>query len=119
MFNRTDNELPRTNNSVEGWHRSFQCNLSACHPTFWKFVELLKKEEAVVRVKMLQCLGGHQLPPQRPRYAACADRILRIVNDYPNRQRLDFLRSIAHNLSFLVWSYKAVEDVMLSLIPFG
>ena len=39
MFHRTDDELPRTNNSVEGWHRSFQCSLSACHPTFWKFLD--------------------------------------------------------------------------------
>ena len=71
MFNPTDDKLPCTNNSVEGWHRSFQCNLSACHPTFWKFVELLKKEVAVVRVKILQCLGGYQPTPQWPRYAAC------------------------------------------------
>ena len=34
MFNRTDQELPRTNNSVEGWHRSFQGHLSSCHPNF-------------------------------------------------------------------------------------
>ena len=51
MFRRTDDELPRTNNSVEGWHRSFQCSLSACHPTFWKFLDLLKKEEGLIRVK--------------------------------------------------------------------
>ena len=37
MFNRTDDELPRTNNSVEGWHRSFQGHVSACNPVFWKF----------------------------------------------------------------------------------
>ena len=34
MFHRADNELPRTNNSVEGWHRSFQVHLSTCHPVF-------------------------------------------------------------------------------------
>ena len=38
MFNRTDEELPRTNNSVEGWHRSFQGHptscLTSCHPVF-------------------------------------------------------------------------------------
>ena len=28
-IHRTDQELPRTNNSVEGWHRSFQGHLSA------------------------------------------------------------------------------------------
>ena len=43
MFNRTDEELPRTNNSIEGWHRGFQSNVSSCHPTFWKFLEVLQK----------------------------------------------------------------------------
>ena len=31
MFHRTFDELPRTNNSVEGWHRSFQATVDACH----------------------------------------------------------------------------------------
>ena len=31
MYHRTDEELPRTNNSVEGWHRSFQRHVSAYH----------------------------------------------------------------------------------------
>ena len=34
MFHRTDEELPRTNNSVEGWHRSFQAHVSSSHPIF-------------------------------------------------------------------------------------
>ena len=34
MFNRTDN-------SVEGWHRSFQGHVSACHPVFLKLLSLL------------------------------------------------------------------------------
>ena len=31
MFNRKDDELLRTNNAVEGWHRGFQAHVSACH----------------------------------------------------------------------------------------
>ena len=44
-FHRTDDELPRTNDAVEGWHRGFQAHVSACHPVFWKFPEVLQKEE--------------------------------------------------------------------------
>ena len=100
MLHRTDNELPRANNSVEGWHRGFQANISACHPTFWKFLNVLKVEESVVRVAVLQNEGGHQPLPQRRRYVDCNQRILRIVDDYPYRQSMDILRSIAHNLVF-------------------
>ena len=62
MFYHTDDELPRTSNAVDGWHRGFQTHVSACHPVFWKFLEVLQKEETVVRVGILQNEGGHQPP---------------------------------------------------------
>ena len=31
MFNKTDDELPRTNSSVDGWHSTFQAHISSCH----------------------------------------------------------------------------------------
>ena len=48
MFNRTDDELPRTSNSVEGWHRSFQGHVSAYHPVFLKFLFVLQKAENMI-----------------------------------------------------------------------
>ena len=33
IFNRVQMDLPRTNNSVEGWHTAFQGSLSCSHPT--------------------------------------------------------------------------------------
>ena len=42
MFHRTDNELPRTNNVVEGWHRGFQTHARTYHPSFWKFIDIMK-----------------------------------------------------------------------------
>ena len=38
MFHRTDAELPRTNNAVEGWYRGFQAHVTVSHPSFWKFI---------------------------------------------------------------------------------
>ena len=67
-FHRTDDELPKTNNVVEGWHRGFQAHVSACHLVFWKFLYVLQKEETVVRVGILQNEGDHQPPAQRRRY---------------------------------------------------
>ena len=100
MFHRTDNELPRTNNSVESWHRSFQVHLSSCHSVFWRFLWFLQNEENMVRVSIIQQLAGHPDPQPRQRYLDCNRRIIRIVDDYPNRQRCHYLRAIAHNLSF-------------------
>ena len=41
MFNKNNDELPRTNNSVVGWDQSFQGHVFACHPVFWKFLSVL------------------------------------------------------------------------------
>ena len=100
MFHRTDNELPRTNNVVEGWHRGFQSHVTTCHPSFWKFIDIMKQEEGVVRAGVLQNQGGHPSPPQRRRYTDNHARILRIVDDYANSGRIDYLRSNAYNTDF-------------------
>ena len=100
IFNRTDDELPRRNNSVEGWHRSFQDHVSACHPVFWKFLSVLQKEENMIRISIVQQLAGHLAPPPRQLYLDSSRRILNILDDNPNQQRLQYLRAIAHNLTF-------------------
>ena len=100
MFHRTGNELPRTNNAVEGWHRGFQSHVTACHPSFWKFIDIMKQEEGIVQAGVLQNQGGHPPPSHRKRYANNHARILRIVDDYANRGRINYLRSIAHNIDF-------------------
>jgi hypothetical protein len=75
MFHRTFDELPRTNNAIEGWHRGFQATVASCHPTFWRFLNCIKKEDGFNRVKILQARGGHAAPPQRRRYADANQRL--------------------------------------------
>ena len=43
-YDQTIEDLLRTNNAVEGWHRRFQANVGAYHPNFWKFIDILKRE---------------------------------------------------------------------------
>jgi hypothetical protein len=100
MFHRTHQEMARTNNHIEGWHRRFESNLTNAHPSFWKFLKALRKEENLSRVDLLQVYGGHEPPRQRRRYVDCNARILAIVDDYPNRDRMNYLRNMAHNIAF-------------------
>ena len=48
---------------------------------------------------MLQNPAGYTMEPQRRKYADCISRILKIVDDYPNWQIMDYLQNIAQNLS--------------------
>ena len=99
MLNRPDEQLPRTNNNIEVWHNSFQANVSSTHPKFWKFLDVLLREEHIVRVRMLQNQARHAPEPRRHRYADCNAFLLRIADDFPDRQVMDYLQHIAHNLS--------------------
>ena len=99
MFHRTFDELPRTTYCIEGWHRTFQATVAPCHPTFWKFLELLKKEDALNRVKILQARDGHNAPRARRRYADANQRWTQLVDNSQNLAPMRYLRSIVHNLS--------------------
>jgi hypothetical protein len=47
VSSRVDDVLPRTNNSVKGWHQAFQSSLSCAHPSLWKLIDHTKREEAI------------------------------------------------------------------------
>ena len=47
MYDQTIGDLLRTNNAAEGWHRRFQANVEAYHPNFWKFIDILKREQSL------------------------------------------------------------------------
>ena len=89
----------KTNNACEGWHRSFSELIGASHPTIWKFLEILKGEQARNEAIMEQYTPGAE-PPRKKKYKDTALRIQTIVNDFENREILDYLRGIARNLSF-------------------
>uniref|UniRef100_A0A6P7GX96 Uncharacterized protein LOC114343419 n=1 Tax=Diabrotica virgifera virgifera TaxID=50390 RepID=A0A6P7GX96_DIAVI len=64
-FEFIEEDLPRTNNAVEGWHNSFSSILNAAHPNLWKFITGLKKEESLNRLKVEQYIAGNQQPQKK------------------------------------------------------
>ncbi len=70
------------------------------HPTVWKFIKKLKAEQQH-RDKVIEGLVAGRAPaPKRRKYVDLNARIVTIVNDFANRNSIDYLRGIAHNLSF-------------------
>ncbi len=95
-------DLPKTNNAVEGWHNSFNKLLGAAHPTIWKFIMGLKKEQSLNELKIEQYISGQNLLSGKRIYKDTAEKIKSHVLNYPNSDRMEYLRSIAHNFSFQV-----------------
>ena len=116
MRDRTLQNLPRTNNNVEGWHRRLQVDVGAHHPNFWHFLDIIKREESLTHVEITQDQAGVNPPPQRAVYRDVQQSIRNIVQDYHNRDRIAFLRGIAHNFNFwirnmvLMWHLNDRED---------
>nr|XP_004227365.1 uncharacterized protein LOC101242881 [Ciona intestinalis] len=99
-YEDTGENLPKTNNSCEGWHRSFSSLVSSNHPTLWKFIDKLKDEQGRNEAVIEQYVAGEDLPPRKKKYRDAAERLRRVVSDYPNREMLDYLRGVAHNIGF-------------------
>ena len=97
MNDRVEEDLPRTNNHIEGWHRKMNSAMGSCHPNIWKFLDVIMKEQGLTDVKLNQAQGGHVAPPQRRVYRNASRRLAVVVQDFPNRQILDFLRGVAYN----------------------
>jgi hypothetical protein len=100
MHTRAEDHMPKTNNSVEGWHRSFQSHMGCCHPNIWKFIDFIKKEQSLQEVYCTQINSGHCLPKQKKKYIDSSSRILTVVKNFNESTIIEYLRGIAHNLSF-------------------
>lgn len=59
----TINDCPRTNNSLEGWHRGFS-TLVGTHPSIWSFLKNLKLEQSNNEIVVEQINSGY-VPPQK------------------------------------------------------
>ncbi|XP_022169656.1 uncharacterized protein LOC111033288 [Myzus persicae] len=98
-YSMLDDNIPRTNNSVEGWHNSFNSMLSAHHPSIWTFITALKKEESVKRFKIEQYTAGFE-PPKKKIYKDSTIKLKKICDDYKNRSVDDYLRGISHHFQY-------------------
>jgi len=94
--------IPKTNNNIEGWHRRFSSLIGASHPTIWKFIDALKKEESLVRFKLNQYEAGLPRPLQSQICRVCTERVQSRVNLCDNNDILEYLNTLSHNINLNV-----------------
>lgn len=93
--------LPKTNNSIEGWHHGFQSQIAAQHPNIWKFISAIKREQSLNELRIEQYISGQLPPVGRRKYKDSAERLARVVRNFePNTNEMEYLRGIAHNIAF-------------------
>ena len=58
VYDRVMLNLPRSNNSVEGWHNAFATRVTIAHPTIHKLAEKIRHEQSKFEVDIAQLLQG-------------------------------------------------------------
>ena len=86
--------MPRTNNHVEGFHNALRKSITQTHPTIWKLIVGLKKEETLAVTKIVQWERDGE--PNKVRKTT--ENLKRLITTYNSEDKLKFLRGVAHNL---------------------
>ncbi|CAM4952107.1 unnamed protein product [Rotaria socialis] len=99
VYDRVMANLPRSNNSVEGWHNAFANRVTVAHPTMQKLAEKIRCEQSKFEVDIAHLLQGHQPKSKKTCHRKLDERIARLVRDYDPLRISQYLKSIAVNVS--------------------
>ena len=91
---------PKTNNSCEVWHRSFSESIGANHSNIWKFIQVLKNEQALSEDKFEQQVAGINPNISENCYRDASVRLQTILKEYDEQNVVGYLRGLAHNFNF-------------------
>lgn len=92
------NKLPRTNNSVEGWHNGFN-DLVVANPVIWPFLDAIKNEHSKNVLTLNQIISGTHQSIKLKKYKNLDDRIYLCVDNYKKENLIEFLKGVSCNFS--------------------
>jgi hypothetical protein len=101
-YDSVTNGLAKTNNSVEGWYRRFHSLVAADHPSIWKFISGLKKEQNLNEVQINKYVSGEDPQESRLMYRERAKNFENIVSSYDKNNLEFYLTGIANNFNLNV-----------------
>lgn len=103
QYDAVKNNLPRTNNSVEGWHRGFEFMINKRQANIYDILRAFKDDEALTQFKITQLRSGAEPEPPRKKYASLNARLERVVSKYGSElyenDTLQYLADVAALLS--------------------
>lgn len=94
-----DNAFPRTQNTIEKWHRRWETVVGLAHVSVFRIIQEIQKEQNHVQHEIESIVRGAPRPTQRRQAYMREMRIQTVFNNRSNRSLMEFLRGIAHNMS--------------------
>ena len=89
--------IPRTNNAVEAWHRSYNSTVGCYHPNIWRFMKALKQEQGLVELKQAKYIAGEN-PSKRQKDKDNEEGLKNLILSYLHREPIDFIRGVANRI---------------------
>lgn len=102
QYDRVINDLPRSNNAVEGWHQAFNNMLVIAHPSTPRLARKLRQEQHSAALSRRQIELGQSLPKKKKKYVQMTAALKTIASDYNNRDSQQYLSDIARILNINV-----------------
>lgn len=100
LFDRTLQNLPRTNNSVEAWHNSFKTSVACHHPAVNKLIDHLKKEQGRTEIYMSKYRCGFRKNVSKSaKTYQLNERLKTLMHSYRFSNIKEYVAQVAANLS--------------------
>uniref|UniRef100_A0A914KLN5 FLYWCH-type domain-containing protein n=2 Tax=Meloidogyne TaxID=189290 RepID=A0A914KLN5_MELIC len=97
----TEFQLPRTTNSIESWHKILQNTFGCLHPNFFRFMDGILNENLRANAICVKLDASEEVPIySRVEYMQSNQRLLNIINDYQNRDEVDYLAQCIYYIHF-------------------
>lgn len=102
QYSRVIDNLPRSNNSLEGWHNAFNNVVGFAHPSIAKLARKLQQEQHSMQIHRRQLALGTITGKKKKIYARINEALHTIAVDYSNRDPITYLGDIARVLNINV-----------------
>jgi len=103
-YDRLMDNQPRTTNSVEGWHHRLNTIVDGAHPSMWKSLDCIRKEQRHWEQKCANLRSG-ELVIRRNQYIHLDKKLRSIVTHY-NTPVYNTTMEYLKGLSFVIHDYK-------------
>jgi len=102
VYDRVVGDLPRSNNSVEGWHRVFSTRVSIKYPTVTKFANCIIREQTKFEMDIERIRVKQEPKPKKKIYASLDTRLKQIVASYNFESVNGYLARVAANVNYIL-----------------
>lgn len=100
MFERVSGNMPKNNNSLEAWHNSFQKALDCQHPSVFRLIDRLIKEQGFIETQMSRYRSGFRATIRaNSKYEQQKRRLKVLISQYSFREVKAYLQAVALNLT--------------------